>query len=238
MKEHSKVAGRIETIDIAKGIMIIAMVAYHFLYDLVFFCDVPYIYLKNPICDTLQLLICSVFILCSGISAHISRSNLYHGLRIGVGAICVSITTYLFNPSSYVVFGILHFLALATLIYVPLKPFVSRIPSSIGYLLWGGLFAITIFIFPINTEISHLWLFGFTDSAFSSTDYFPLFPWIFLYLFGTQLGTPIFNGEFPEFFYNLRCKPLAWCGKRSFYIYMVHQPILMGAIFIVNLLKF
>ncbi len=229
---------RIEVIDIIKGVMIIAMVGYHFLYDLVFFCGVPYKYFSNPVMDAVQFIICSVFILLSGASARISRSNARHGLRIGLGAVLISIVTYLFDPSSFVVFGILHFLAVAAFVYAAVNPFVSRIPNIVGYALWGVLFAVSYFLLPTRTEIPHLWLFGFTDSAFSSTDYFPILPWIFLYLFGAQLGKPLFERKFPSFFYRLRSKPLAWCGKQSFLIYMCHQPILMGIVFLVNSLDF
>ncbi len=227
---------RIEAVDVIKGVMIILMVTYHFLYDLAFFGSMPYKYFSNPVMDTVQFVICSVFILLSGASARISRSNIRHGLRIGIGAVLISIVTYLFDPSSFVVFGILHFLALSAIIYTALKPLVSRIPDVCGYILWGVLFAVSYFLLPMRTELPHLWLFGFCDPTFSSTDYFPIFPWIFLYLLGAQLGKPLFERKFPSFFYRLRSKPLAWCGKQSFLIYMCHQPILMGIVFLVNLL--
>ena len=225
---------RIEAIDILKGIMILAMVGYHFLYDLVFFCGVPYEYYANPICDTIQFLICSVFILCSGASAKISRSNYKHALRIGFGALIITAVTYFFDPNNFVVFGILHFLAAASLIYALAKPILERIPGKLQPFLWSGLFIVLYLVLPVRTEISHLWLFGLLDSSFSSSDYFPLFPWIFLFFFGTWLGKPLFSGAFPKWFYKLHAKPLAWCGKNSFYIYMAHQPFLMGIVMLIQ----
>ena len=227
---------RIETVDALKGIMILAMIGYHFLYDLVFFCGVPYRYFANPICDTIQFLICSVFILCSGASAQISRSNYKHALRIGLGAAVISISTWIFDAGSFVAFGILHFLAAASLIYAVSKPLLDRIPTKIQPFLWGTLFVVTYFIFPMRITIPHLWIFGLPDQTFFSSDYFPLIPWIFLFFFGTWLGKPLFSHRLPEWFYALRSKPLAWCGKRSFYIYMIHQPLLMGIVIAIQYL--
>lgn len=233
---HTPRRDRVALVDILKGFMILAMVGYHLLYDLVFFLGVPYRYFKNPVCDAIQFLICSTFILCSGASARISRSNYKHALRIGVGAAIITATTYVFDPSNFVVFGILHFLAAASLIYAIAKPALDQIPVRVQPFLWGSLFVIGYCLLPVYTEVPHLWLFGFVDGAFSSSDYFPLLPWIFLFFLGTWLGGPLFERKLPAKLYELRCRPLEWCGKHSFYIYMVHQPVLMGFVMLLQVL--
>ena len=76
---------------------------------------------------------------------------------------------------------------------------------------------------------------AFIDGAFSSSDYFPLLPWIFLFFFGTWLGRPLFDRKLPAPLYAVRSGWLAWCGRRSFYIYLVHQPILMGIVLLLQM---
>lgn len=236
MQQENRPIDRVRIVDALKGFMILAMVGYHFLYDLVFFLGVPYRYYKNPLCDTIQFLICSTFILCSGASARISRSNYRHALRIGIGAVIISVTTYVFDPNAFVVFGILHFLAAASLIYALLKPLLDKIPARIAPFLWGVLFVIGYLMLPMGTTVPHLWIFGFVDGAFSSADYFPLLPWIFLFFFGTWLGGPLFARKLPKWVYRVNGKPLEWCGRQSFWIYMVHQPVLMGIVMLLQML--
>ncbi len=226
---------RIQIVDVVKGAMILLMVGYHFLYDLVYFCGLPAKWFHNPVCDAIQLLICGSFIVCSGASARISRSNYRHALRIGVGAVLITVTTYVFDPANFVVFGILHFLATASLIYAIGKPFFDRIPTRLQPWLWGGTFLVLYQFLPRRVEMPHLWLLGFCDGRFSSSDYFPVLPWLALFLFGTWLGGPLFEKKLPQWVYRIRCKPLGWCGRQCFYIYLIHQPVLMAIVWFIML---
>ena len=237
LPNDTPVPQRIETVDVIKGAMILAMVGYHFLYDLVYFCGLPLHYFHNPVCDTIQFLICSTFILCSGALATVSHNHVLHALRIGIGALIITVTTYVFDSSNFVVFGILHFLACANLFYALLYRGLNKIPRILSLLLWTATFAIAYFLFPLPTQQPHLWIFGWIDQNFYSSDYFPIFPWIFLFFLGTWFGKPIFSKQLPLPFYSIRSKPLAWCGKYSFWIYMVHQPLLMGIVFLIQSLS-
>jgi len=62
-------------------------------------------------------------------------------------------------------------------------------------------------------------------------DYVPLFPWLGVVLIGVAIGTAL-----PRIQRSLaaadRRSPrwLAWLGRHSLIIYLVHQPILVGAL--------
>ena len=69
---------------------------------------------------------------------------------------------------------------------------------------------------------------GWTYEGFVSTDYFPLLPWVFVFLLGTWAGKYIKAGRMPAWFYQTDCPPLAAVGRHSLVIYVLHQPVLYG----------
>jgi hypothetical protein len=79
---------------------------------------------------------------------------------------------------------------------------------------------------------------GFPPADFYSTDYFSLLPWSFLYLCGYELhwilkaagvlDAPILKKEI---------RPLAFMGRNSLVIYLLHQPVLYLFVLIISALK-
>ena len=69
--------------------------------------------------------------------------------------------------------------------------------------------------------------FGFPPADFYSTDYFSLLPWTLLYLCGYELHW-IFKaaGVLDAPIMKKEIKPLAFMGRHSLFIYLLHQPIL------------
>lgn len=73
---------------------------------------------------------------------------------------------------------------------------------------------------------SHFWTFplGLHDQTFWSADYFPIIPWLFLFLAGVYFGIYIQNGHVPNFAYKARLGPINWLGRHALLIYIVHVP--------------
>ena len=79
---------------------------------------------------------------------------------------------------------------------------------------------------------------GFPPADFYSTDYFSLLPWAFLYLCGYELhwilkaagvlDAPILKKEI---------RPLAFMGRNSLVIYLLHQPVLYLFVLLISALK-
>ena len=68
---------------------------------------------------------------------------------------------------------------------------------------------------------------GFPDPYFFSTDYFAIFPWIFLYLAGYYTQKIIKNNNTViKYLMNDRFRFITFLGRNSLIIYMVHQPVL------------
>ena len=82
---------------------------------------------------------------------------------------------------------------------------------------------------PHNRNLLTAWL-GFPGPGFSSTDYFSLIPWLFLFLAGyflrRLLDRPLERLD-PD---ALRCPPLCALGRWSLPVYMLHQPVVYGVL--------
>lgn len=77
---------RIEALDVIRGVLILGMICDHILYDCVSYLGVPYRFFDNPIRLTIHYIGAYLFILLSGASSSISRSNLRRGLELAAVA--------------------------------------------------------------------------------------------------------------------------------------------------------
>ena len=76
---------------------------------------------------------------------------------------------------------------------------------------------------------------GMFSDTFESADYFSIIPWLFLFLFGAFLGKYAKDGRFPETLYKSRAVFLQKIGKNSLWVYLLHQPVLYGLMYLIAL---
>ncbi|MDL2288322.1 DUF1624 domain-containing protein [Oscillospiraceae bacterium OttesenSCG-928-F05] len=225
--------GRVVILDTLRGVSILLMVIYHFGYDLMIYCGLPYYVLRNPLLDTLQTLFAGLFILLSGISCRYSGNNLRRGLQLLAAAFAVTgvtaLTDYLgITRGAIVTFGIIHFMGAAALIFWVLQRVLDRLPGPLLPILCAAGILATWAFLPARVDFGGFFWLGLKGPGFHSADYFPLLPWIFVYLFGTWLGVFIRAGRFPPWFYRAKEPFFSACGRRTLIIYLLHQPALMG----------
>ena len=79
----------------------------------------------------------------------------------------------------------------------------------------------------VMSESRWLRMLGWVYEGFVSTDYFPLLPYFFVYAAGVFAGRLIQERR-PAVFYRRHSRPLAFLGRHSLGIYLVHQPVLYG----------
>jgi uncharacterized membrane protein len=234
---------RIWEIDFLRGVSIILMVGYHLLFDLGEFSGVKRFLgfstnLSSVAWSAAQYFFAGTFIVLSGISSTLSRSNVRRGLRLLAVSLAVTAVTYVFEPSSAVYFGILQCLAFSILIYG--AAFVKAGPVACAA--WGTVVLGFKAALPLLTKgmaIRFDWLlpFGIHSPAFSSYDYFPLIPWFGIFLAGTALGKSVYAsqrslvpGRLPETFVNA-------AGRHSLLIYLVHQPLILGVLYVLGRMR-
>ena len=230
-----KRVGRVGLIDAARGLSILLMVVYHLCFDLYQSGYISRSLMYAPLVKFLQVFFASLFILMSGISCRFSRNNLKRGILMFLAGMAVTGVTYFYDQTLMVRFGILHFLGVAAVFFALVgKSLDKLLPSFVAPIVYLVGAAATWTIPDHTYDVEWLWMFGFPSPEFFSSDYFPILPNIFVYLFGTWLGTYISAGRFPQWFYRLRLKPLEWIGRKTIWVYLVHQPLCIGIVWVID----
>ena len=217
---------RVLLFDELRGVMILSMLAYHICYDLAEVVRLPGMgWFYSDAAGWWQLSICGTFILISGACCFYSKNNLKRGLRLFLLGMLFTLVTALIVPDLLIVFGLLHFLGIAVLLAVPLKRLFERIPP-----VWGMVVCLLLFWLFYHVQSGWIGLtFGFHNSSFHSSDYFPLFPYLFLFWAGMFLA----RLRLPELCYRSHCRALAFLGRNSIWIYLFHQPLVYGLLWLI-----
>ena len=231
---HKKSPDRVEMIDVLRGLSICVMLIWHFVYDLASEGMVSFRVLDNPAADVVHFVFSFLFICISGVSCAFSRSNFRRAIPVCVGAALVTLCTWLYDPTYFVKFGILHFLGASILLYAALRPLLLRIPTKVQLVLWPLLGLAASPLLTLRFHVGFLWPLGVTPYGFASSDYYPLLPYFFEFLFGTALGPLIRDRRFPAWFYSFRCRPLAFIGRNTLWVYLIHQPVSVALVWLVK----
>jgi len=152
------------------------------------------------------------------------QKNVYRGLRLIALGLSVTLFTYIFSPENTVWFGILHFLGLATLITIPFCRY-KWLNIVFAVILFAAYSSVKSFYTTSYLGI----IFGVLPNNFTSFDHYALIPWLGYVLIGIALG----NWLYPKNLPLIKREPTAperWLlsiGKRSLWIYFIHQPVLL-----------
>lgn len=243
-------SGRLVLLDEIRGLNLISMILYHFLWDLVYIAGISIPWYHTRGAYLWQQGICRIFIFLSGFCWPLGKHHLKRGLTVWLAGALVTVVTLVFVPEDRVVFGVLTLLGTCMLLMIPLHGLLKRIkslPVNIGLFLlslfWFHVLYSVLFDIPALPENTPggwlLTYLGFPTAYFYSTDYFPLLPWFFLFAAGYLFHGLTARLHWQEFgFLRLSLCPLAAAiGRRSLLIYMLHQPVLYGITMLILLIK-
>lgn len=235
-------------IDFLRGIAIIMMIIFHFLYDLVYFGGYGF-----DIWSGFWLFFARttalIFIFLVGISLTLSYSRatrakltkrrrinlplkyIKRGLRIFGYGLLITAATFLFLENGVIVFGILHFIGVAIILAYPL------IRYSYSNLVLGIVFiAAGFYLSSFTLNFSWLLWLGLKQAGFYTLDYFPIFPWLGVVLIGLFAGNILYKDYKRRF--RIReigslqvIKQLCYIGRHSLLIYLIHQPVLIALLY-------
>lgn len=231
---------RFEFIDFTRSIAILLMFVYHFCYDLDYFGFIDQNFDQDDFWINFRILIVSLFLGVMGISLYLAS---YRGLNkkrfqqrllllVGYSAL-VTFSSWLMYPEYYIYFGILHFITIASVLGLAFTR-LGRLNLLLG---------VALIILPVVYEhpfFDHPWLHwvGLMTRLPETVDYVPLLPWFGIVLIGIYLGQLISQLPNTHPFLAWRAKNRAGQimvlgGKYSLHIYMLHQPIFLGILYII-----
>lgn len=222
IKQKSTGINRIWEIDLLRGILIITMIVLHALYDLEFFYNVPIGYSTGMV-NIIRVMDATSFILVSGISTSFSRSSFKRGLLVISAALSITLVSYMFNNDYFIVFGILHLMGICMIS----SPLLKKLPAMWLFVI-SFILASTNFIIPhINVTNNYFFMFGLHNSNFASSDYYPLLPWAWAFVFGVALSKLIYKERKSIFNYTIKDNPVGFLGRNSLWVYIIHQPVVL-----------
>lgn len=238
---------RVWQADALRGLALINMLAYHTLYDWVYIFGRPAAWYSiwSPGCHVWQQYICWSFILLSGYSYAFARKPLKNAALVGGCALLLSVVTIGFMPTEAIWFGVLHLNAAALLLTWLLQPVLQKLPAPAGLAGSAALFLLTnqlpygylgfeglhLAALPASLYKANLWWLGLPDlTCFTSADYFPILPWVFLFWCGLFAARLVKSrpAEPPRLL-----RPLCALGQHTLFVYMLHQPLIYGALLLV-----
>lgn len=225
-------------IDALRGFAILLMIAYHFCFDLNYHGWIHQDFNNAPFWLNARAAIVSLFLLLVGASLVLnaqrthSTSFWYRQIRLLTACVAVTLGSYMMFPASFIFFGILHFILLASFIgRLCVRFHYANLVAAVLALLSGWFYSNPMFNAPLLQ-----WL-GFMTYKPFTEDYVPFFPWFGVVLAGIFLGRVMFarppSGVLG--YYRPFLRPLALAGRHSLAIYLLHQPLLLGILAMVNL---
>ncbi len=239
---------RAPVIDVLRGLAVAQMIAYHFIYDLGYFGWIRVAMTRDTPWIAWRGAIVSQFLLVAGLGLALraggehapggtpAPSSFWPRWRQVAGAaLLVSAGSWLVFRERLIWFGILHFIACALLLL--------RRGGRLGVagLAAGGVVALAAGLLlqaPMFDQASLSWL-GFATRKPPTEDYVPLFPWLGVVALGMAAGLAWDRRgrPLPAALRRLDGRPprlLHWLGSWPLSIYLLHQPILMGLLWLVS----
>ena len=218
-------------LDFLRGTGIVLMIIFHFGYDLSHFGYASYNTTVDIQWKVFRSIVLSTFLLVVGMSSYLAYCTSIDWKKVfkrtaklfGV-SLLISIGSYSIFENSWIYFGVIHFIMLASLVSFA---FV-RVPN---FSLLVGL----VFLLSYNLGYFHLdFILDYAVSNFGlprhTEDVVSFTPWFGVILIG------IFLMHHNLFSFKVKqtqlTQKVAFLGKHALIIYLVHQPVLFGAFYV------
>lgn len=225
------------TLDFMRTLAIVLMVIFHFIYDLKLFSWVTWDTPDGAGWVQFRWIIISLFFLALGISLTFAHQHKIHYAKfikrvaqIAAGALVISIATFFFINNNWIFFGVLHFLALASILCLG---FVNR--PTLSFIIAVGFFALGASGWWVPRWPFHLLFSGLPSYT---NDYVAPIPWLGMVFLGIAIAhTRWFKADPLRRYKQHRfSRYWAWPGQHGLVIYLLHQPILIGLMYVVYVL--
>jgi uncharacterized membrane protein len=233
-------------LDFLRGCAIIFMITLHLFWDLDYFGILP----LNKNFYALNIIVPVMFFLLVGICQAVNNNKyqnqpkkmylrtMQRGLWVLNLGMLLTLLTCVFLPDRPIMFGVLHCIGCCIIISAPFLRFKSKNMVFAIMIITAGLL-IGMYAAVENPNILQLAA-GFHQSNIGqhTIDYFPILPWLGVCLLGIALGNILYKDNkrrfpIPDLSEYKPTKLFSWLGQHSLAIYLLHQPIIAGVLFLV-----
>ncbi|PYE88191.1 DUF1624 domain-containing protein [Phyllobacterium leguminum] len=232
---------RLVRIDIARGIALIAMAIYHTGWDFEFFGYLDPGTTGHGGWKLFARMIASSFLVLVGFSLVLAQGK---GIRwrpfairfaeIAGAALAITLITWYAIPDSFIFFGILHQIALASVLGL----LFLWLPIPVLVICAAAVIALPFFFQSAFFNSPALWWVGLSTAFPRSNDYVPLFPWFGAVLAGMALARLFQRFQLMPLLRNgtglaALDRPLRFIGRHGLAFYLIHQPVLISCVFLI-----
>ena len=228
-------------LDLARSLALVGMATFHFMFDLVMFGYQPPEVILQGFWPLWARVVASSFLFLSGVGLTLAygqgidpRRLARRLVRIAGAAVLVTIGTRFAMGDQYVFWGILHMIAFGTLAGL----LFLRLPVAVTLVVAAAVFWIGQTVASPAFDAAPLLFLGLGAAPVFAVDYVPVFPWLCPVLVGVALGrvaverglwARIAAVTVPE---GSLWDWLALPGRHSLLVYLIHQPVLIGAVWV------
>ena len=227
---------RSDRLDALRGAAIVWMAAYHFCFDLNHFGWIRQDFYRDPFWTWQRTCIVSLFLFCAGGGQALAvlagqRSGRFWKRwgQVAGCALLVTASSWFMFPRGWISFGVLHGIAL---MLVLLRLGLARLPDAA--LLVLAVLAVAAPQFLQHPAFDTRWTnwIGLVTHKPVTEDYVPVLPWL-----GPMLLGFVATRRWPQLWRGRAPQPLALLGRWSLSFYMLHQPVLIGALTLAQSLR-
>lgn len=212
-------------LDQLRGLAVIWMIIFHFTYDLKTLGFIQ-LNMSDGFWYAFPRVIAFTFLFCVGFSSYFVHKKSVNwkflkkrSLILGGSAAIISLSTFIMFPDQWIFLGTLHCIFLGSLLIAPL--------AGRFYLSWPLMFLIMFLQYYLDYDIK--WVSSFFNRP--SMDFIPIYPWFWTILLGLNLAPHMSKWTVLN---KLRLPGLAFLGKHSLKIYLVHQPLFFGVLALIK----
>jgi len=229
-------AERFDRLDALRGTAIVWMAVFHLCFDLnhLRLLEPVQNFYRDPFWTVQRAVIVTLFMFTAGVSQAVALDAgqgwprfWKRWAQIAGCAVLVSAGSALMFPKSWIFFGVLHGFAVMLVL--------ARIAAPLRAWLWPlGLLCVVLPQLVQHPFFDTRWTswVGLVTRKPVTEDYAPVLPWLGVMLWGLAAGQwllsrrrAVLTGALPS-----ALQPLAALGRWSLAFYMLHQPVLIGAI--------
>lgn len=213
-------------LDSLRGLAVVWMIIFHAAYDMRMFSYVTWDF-STGFWYAFPRVIAFTFLFCVGASmnyGHTPKPNWkalgQRSLKLGIAAACVSLGTYIMFPAQWIFFGTLHCIFAGSILGVLVVNHRKLAAILLGL--------IVVAQYGLGFDIK--WVSSVVQKP--SLDFIPIYPWFWAILLGILSGPHLSRIRHLQ-----EMKPnrfLSFLGRHSLKIYLIHQPLIFGTLWLVS----